>query len=129
VSPFIDATSAAPSRRPYGLVRQTFKRRDNLGMTVIAYWLGRRNGRTTVSFGSVHMWWQGMPESPTWEECLANIDGRYGGNCRARWDGESLWVAEEVPPQQYAEFVPMLDSVLRNLPDVPPGVDRWRWLR
>lgn len=51
-------------------------------------------------------------------------DGRYGGDCRARWDGEELW---SVPASEQTRqgWLAVLRPMLENHPAVPPGYDGW----
>ena len=63
---------------------------------VDAVWFRRRrsgyyNGplQTVACFGDVHT----LLDPPATAEAflLAHTDGRYGGDCQARWDGTELW--------------------------------------
>jgi hypothetical protein len=51
-------------------------------------------------------------------------DGRYGGDCQARWDGTELWSApmSETTRQRH---LAVLRTVLENHPAVPEGYDGW----
>jgi hypothetical protein len=53
----------------------------------------------------------------------AHDDGRYGGDCKARWDGTNLWSLEdEADRERYRKIlVPMLAAY----PAVPPGYSGW----
>lgn len=121
--PLIKAPSAAPSRRPYAIDPATFD-----GRAVQAIWLGRKNGATTISIGTLRFWWQpGMPDEPTLEECIANCDPRYGGDCRARWDGKHLWVNPSFPldPAAQVARAEQLAAALATAPDIPAGFTGW----
>lgn len=50
-------------------------------------------------------------------------DGRYGGDCRARWDGATLWCLED--EETRARYKDILVPMLANFPAVPPGYDGW----
>lgn len=51
-------------------------------------------------------------------------DGRYGGHCLARWDGMTLW-APEATEDQRADYLSVLEPMLKNHPAVPEGFDGW----
>jgi hypothetical protein len=65
-----------------------------------------------------------VPDSSTVESFLATFtDGRYGGNCMARWGGTNLWsLADE---SARARYKGILVPMLAGYPEVPPGYDGW----
>jgi hypothetical protein len=50
-------------------------------------------------------------------------DGRYGGDCVARWDGSTLWSLES--ERSRAEYLAVLRPMLEAYPAIPPGFDGW----
>lgn len=50
-------------------------------------------------------------------------DGRYGGECDGRWDGERYWGAQE--PAVIQKHLGILRPMLANYPAIPPGYDGW----
>jgi hypothetical protein len=91
-------------------------------MTVEAVWFRRKSGILSAHYGHL---WDSSNEPPA--DLLAWIendwDGRYGGNCVARWDGESWWGGVTWRRQQ--ELQPLLDDMLKNFPAAPEGYDGW----
>jgi hypothetical protein len=65
-----------------------------------------------------------VPDLSTVEQFIATFtDGRYGGDCRARWDGTNLWSLEDESERERLKkiLVPMLAAY----PAVPGGYDGW----
>jgi len=52
-------------------------------------------------------------------------DGRYGGDCIARWDGESLWSAPGMAEQTRTRYLHLLRPMLLLHPAAPEGFDSW----
>jgi hypothetical protein len=109
----------APSRTPYALDLSSFAVDKRGWASVVAVWVTRKQGRTRVSSGQL----RGFRDS-TLTGFMVNFDGRYGGDCKARWDGESLW-APDLSPAEHAAEAARLDVILRGLPEVPDGYDGW----
>lgn len=87
-----------------------------------AVWFRRKNGVTAACIGS--LWDLQHPEPTGAAQFLSqHTDGRYGGDCFGRWDGERYWGAQEpeVMEQHLAVLRPMLDAY----PAVPDGYDGW----
>ena len=53
----------------------------------------------------------------------AYTDGRYGGDCEGRWDGVGYWGAQK--PFEIELHLALLEPMLANYPEVPPGYDGW----
>lgn len=88
-----------------------------------AAWFRRRNGRTVACLGNLRTN-QDDQATNVVQVLERYTDGRYGGDCNARWDGSTLWAPNSTWPEMtaYEEFLrPMLD----NYPAVPPGFDGW----
>lgn len=111
-----------PSRRPYALSPVAYTVSHGC-LYVDAIWAGRKNGRTTASFG--HLWGR----YPSIEEFIEKIDMRYGGTSFAKWDGETLITPSGVTETLHAQYVDMLDAALRAFPAVPEGYDGWYYAR
>jgi hypothetical protein len=92
-------------------------------MTMQAVWFRRKSGILSAHYGHL---WNSSKEKPA--SLLAWIendrDGRYGGRCIARWDGDNLW-APESTWEQMKEYEEFLRPMLESYPEVPPGFDGW----
>ena len=53
-----------------------------------------------------------------------HTDGRYGGDCQARWDGMSLWAPARTEPER-ADYLAVLKPMLAAYPALPDGFDGW----
>lgn len=113
----------APSKKPYALNLGSFRVGGDGFARLDALWVGRKDRRTYVSLGELRDY--GVASL---EEFLATFDPRYGGDCRARWNGINLW-APGLPALEYAQTVAQLDAALTLLPDVPAGFDGWYSLK
>lgn len=93
---------------------------------VDAVWFRRRNGRTVACVG--YLWNHQSPAPGSAEDFLERFtDGRYGGECLGRWDGERYWGAQH--PDVIERHLALLQPMLDNHPDVPPGYDGWHTFR
>jgi hypothetical protein len=64
------------------------------------------------------------PEPADAHEFLTqHTDGRYGGDCEGRWDGERYWGAQE--PAVIEQHLALLRPMLANYPNIPDGYDGW----
>jgi hypothetical protein len=88
-----------------------------------AVWFRRRNGLTVACAGSL---WDYQNERPAdWEAfARAHTDGRYGGNCVARWDGSNLW-APQMPFERAQEYLAVLRPMLDGFPAAPEPYQGW----
>jgi hypothetical protein len=93
---------------------------------VAAVWFRRKN-RVTAACG-------GFLKAPAHQvgapvdalDFLARYtDGRYGGDCVARWDGSTLWCLENENTR--AEYKRLLVPMLEAYPAAPAGWDAWWW--
>lgn len=131
--PIEPLTKFAPSKRPYAIDLSTFTvetgtltRADGTTITthrprIQAIWVGRKNGDTTISLGELGT---GGFGATTLTEFLNDFDRRYGGTCKARWNGHDLW-APGYTPDAIAETAQRLDAILNALPDLPIGYHGW----
>jgi hypothetical protein len=94
---------------------------------VNALWFGRQNGTTRACLGTLGLFSYNLPEPVDLDEphtvLSANLDGRYGGDCHARWDGESYWGTGTLADQE--QHLAILRPMLANFPAIPPGHDGW----
>lgn len=90
--------------------------------TVAAVWFRRKSGVLTAHIGTL---WDSQYERPLDAAAFlrAHDDGRYGGNCIGRWDGESFW--GNVTLAEQSNHLGILAPMVRNYPEVPPGFDGW----
>lgn len=132
--PLIRTSSAAPSRRPYAIDRDSFRKVEDQAyprFEIDAIWLGRKNGATTISMGTLGLWWHNRPANPSLDECIAKCDSRYGGDPFAVWNGTHLWVDPRRPMtlRDQGSWAQLLDEILSQVPVVPTGWDGWYLLR
>lgn len=131
------------SHKPYAVALSSLRTQRNEGQagpywycTVTAVWFRRRRtGRsgplvTVACIGS--LWNHQRPEPADAEAFLhAHTDGRYGGNCKGRWDGAGYWGAEE--PEVAAQHLEVLRPMLASYEQDPSnpravaerGYDGW----
>ncbi|MET8766352.1 hypothetical protein [Streptomyces sp. NPDC004658] len=87
-----------------------------------AVWFRRRKGVTVACVGT--LWDLQHPEPTDARQFLEqHDDGRYGGDCEGRWDGERYWGAQE--PEIIGAHLSLLRPMLANYPAIPPGYDGW----
>jgi hypothetical protein len=129
------------SKAPYAILHDTFNVNERwatytqpdgssrrgetpyYSMTVEAIWFRRKSGVLTAHVG--HLWDSSSDRPADLMAWIENDwDGRYGGNCRARWDGENLW-APGLSWDAAAEVHDILAAALANFPEVPEGFDGW----
>jgi hypothetical protein len=114
-------TKHVMSHRPYAVDLSSL--RENRGFHYVnAVWFRRRHGVTAACFGNLHT--IQTPAPTTAREFLERYDdGRYGGHCEGRWDGERYWGAQE--PELIAQHLESLRPMLDAFPNVPDGYDGW----
>lgn len=116
-APYAVDLSSLAKETYYGTVRTSHR------YTLKAAWFRRRNGVTVACLGFLNT----RQDTETANAALVLerlTDGRYGGDCKARWDGRSLW-APEANWDQMAEYEAFLRPMLENFPEVPPSFDGW----
>lgn len=95
--------------------------------TANALWFRRQNGVTRACLGTLKLWSHYLPEPLDLDDphaiLTADLDGRYGGDCHGRWDGERYWGAQE--PDVIEEHLAVLRPMLNRYPALPPGHDGW----
>lgn len=122
------------SRKPYAIDLTTVTGEQTERGDLIAFsgsanaaWFRRKDGVTRACLGSVMLWSHYLPARLDLDDPMAilaaDLDGRYGGDCHGRWDGERYWGAQE--PLQMALHLTLLEPMLAAYPDVPEGHDGW----
>lgn len=87
-----------------------------------AVWFRRRKGVTVACIGV--LWDIQQPRPAHAAQFLRqHDDGRYGGDCRGRWDGARYWGAQE--PDVAAVHLDVLRPMLANYPACPAGFEGW----
>lgn len=87
-----------------------------------AVWFRRRKGVTVACVGT--LWDLQHPEPADAKQFLEqHDDGRYGGDCEGRWDGERYWGAQE--PEIIDAHLSLLRPMLASYPAIPEGYDGW----
>lgn len=92
-----------------------------------AVWFRRRRGVTVACIGQLRDYFS-LAFDPTAEDALrAMDDGRYGGDCIARWDGQSYWANDpsSLSPEGIERHLAILRPMLENFPAIPRGYDGW----
>lgn len=92
-------------------------------------WYKRRKGTDTANIGTLrNTSWVEYPEHhPSHAQHFLSdfTDGRYGADCRSRWDGECLWSFPDVTHEQMQEDLVLLRWMLDHYPEIPPGFSGW----
>lgn len=111
--------------------RAGYQGREYFECTVRAVWFRRRrrggfgpNG-AVVTVACIGTLWGSQDTRPaTAAEFLEHhTDGRHGGDCAGRWDGERYWGTQE--PDRMNEHLALLKPMLANYPAAPAGFDAW----
>lgn len=123
------------SRRPYAVKLGTYQPESRLMWVmgknspslyhrgrVDAVWFRCRAGVTVACAGELTAGTDGRVKDAT-EFLKQYTDGRYGGTCMARWDGERLWLDASLP--HVNPYFGILQPMLENFPAVPAGYDGW----
>jgi hypothetical protein len=118
------------SRRPYAVdfdslrithTSEGYDGRPRVTARLNAAWFRRRQGATIACIG--HLWDIQDPPADALAFLAAHDDGRYGGTCEGRWDGERYWGAQE--PEMMGQHLVLLRPMLANYPAIPDGYDGW----
>ncbi|MEU3432321.1 hypothetical protein [Streptomyces sp. NPDC006863] len=92
-----------------------------------AVWYRRKQGITRACIGEVKLWSHYLPRPLNLDDphdvLTADLDGRYGGDCHGRWDGERYWGAQE--PETMQTHLAILRPMLVADPIIPTGFDGW----
>jgi hypothetical protein len=92
-----------------------------------AVWYRRKDGITRACLGTVGLWSHYLPAPLDLNDphsiLSADLDGRYGGDYHARWDGENYWGSQK--PFEQNLHLTVLEPMLVNFPAAPDGYDGW----
>lgn len=118
----VDLSTVTGEQQPRG-DRDTY----NFSGTANALWFRRKDGVTRACLGHLDLWSHFLSAPLDLDDAhavlSADLDGRYGGTCHARWDGTRYWGAQE--PHVQALHLTVLEPMLANYPNLPPGYDGW----
>lgn len=126
------------SHRPYAVDLASLRMEEPresgwVSCRITAVWFRRRSvgwgpEKHLVTAACVGELWDSQRPGPSdAAEFLArHDDGRYGGDCRSRWDGERFWSAIQDPGVQAADLE-LLKPMLDGYPACPAGYSGW-WI-
>lgn len=110
------------SHRPYAVNLSSLCVDDIDRPTAEAVWFRRRKGVTVACVGV--LWDIQRPIPAGMSEFLRrHDDGRYGGDCMGRWDGERYWGSQD--PEEIERHLTLLRPMLASYPEIPDGYDGW----
>ena len=117
------------SQRPYAVDLDSLRgsvddsgRRSYYRGSIGAVWFRRRRGVTVACIGTLWDYQDTEPRDAV-EFLQRHDDGRYGGGCDGRWDGERYWGA--LLPETIEAHRALLRPMLANYPAGPDGYDGW----
>jgi hypothetical protein len=117
------------SRKPYAINLSSFRQSERdpektwAWYTVDAVWFRGRKNEPVACIGTLRDIIDD-PEPADAADFLSRFDdGRYGGDCHGRWDGDSYWGNVTLAEQQ--RHLAILQPMLANYPAVPDGYDGW----
>lgn len=126
---FVEPGQFTLSKRLYAVNPQSVKASDVSAenstlfrVELEAAWFRRKRGVTAACIGIL---WDYQQEKPTCadEFLRRHDDGRFGANCRARWDGESIWTLGI--SSQMNEDLAILQTMLDKYPAIPNRFVGW----
>jgi hypothetical protein len=92
-------------------------------MTIGAVWFRRKAGVLTAHLGT--LWDSELARPADWLSWLESFtDGRYGGRCETRYDGNNLWSPETDWPEMQERQV-FLQEMLDDFPQIPARHVGW----
>jgi len=122
------------SRKPFAINLSTVTGRQAGGINAVTFsgtcnalWFRRQHGVTRACLGTLKLWSHYLPAPLDLNDphavLSADLDGRYGGDCEGRWDGERYWGAQE--PDVQEQHLAILRLMLAKYPALPAGYDGW----
>lgn len=123
------------SHRPYAIDLSTVtgeqhQRGDRVFFSGEAHavWYRRQNGVTRACVGTLKLWSHTLPRlldlDDPFDVLSADLDGRYGGDTRSRWDGSKFWSADQDPDVHAADLA-LLKPMLDGFPAAVDDYDGW----
>lgn len=110
------------SRKPYA-IDLTSLRTDDYGWAYIdAVWFRGTKNNPVACIGELRNLQRPAP-ADAHEFLERHTDGRYGGDCRGRWDGTSYWGNVTLAEQN--RHLAILRPMLANYPEAPAGYSAW----
>lgn len=96
--------------------------------TAKAVWYRRQSGVTRACVGVLSLWSPRLlrPVTDLADPVAilsANLDGRYGGQCQGRWDGERYWGSQL--PDVIEAHLALLKPMLAAYPAIVAGYSGW----
>ncbi|MGW7617364.1 hypothetical protein ACWGLG_16160 [Streptomyces antimycoticus] len=117
------------SRRPYAVDLSSIRRSERdpdktwAWYVVDAVWFRGRKAEPVACIGTLRTIIDDPAPADARDFLERYTDGRYGGDCHGRWDGESYW--GNVPLEQQERHLAVLRPMLANYPNLPDGYDGW----
>ncbi|WP_445520500.1 hypothetical protein [Streptomyces sp. NEAU-174] len=117
------------SRRPYAVDLSSLRRLErDPGKTwawcvVDAVWFRGRKTEPVACIGTLRTIIDNPAPADAREFLERYTDGRYGGDCDGRWDGENYWGAQK--PEVIEQHLALLRPMLANYPEIPAGHNGW----
>lgn len=118
------------SQKPYAVDLNTLRTAEKTRVDgshfyfgrIDAVWFRRKQGVTVACVGTLWDFQDTLPTTGV-EFVERHTDGRYGGDCDGRWDGERYWGAQH--PKTIEEHLALLRPMLAAYPALPSGYDGW----
>jgi hypothetical protein len=115
------------SHHPFAVDYSTLRWKGEWGY-IAAVWFRRKRGVTSANIGELRNLTRRITDDPV--VFLSDFtDGRYGGYCYGRWDGEQYWGSgrPEVMDGHIRILKPMLERFHENRTDpwVPDNYTKW----
>lgn len=127
------------SHRPYAVDMSSLHTEAHLRDDGSAYYSGRIDAvwfrRRSAGYGAHrrivttacagHLWdYQDTGPADPEQFLKQHDDGRFGGRCESRWDGERFWSASQ-SPEATAAHLELLRPMLAAYPACPDGYSGW----
>jgi hypothetical protein len=124
----IKADKFRVSRPLYAVDLESYRLSEQGGSYINAVWFRRRRQpggdiKTVACAGQVWNYLRPRPQTAA-EFLAAHDDNRYGGDCKARWDGRELW-SPGADEMDRSDYLALLQPMLAACPEIPGGYDGW----
>jgi hypothetical protein len=117
------------SRKPYAIDLASFRCTERAPgkswawYSINAVWFRGRKTDPVACIGDLHTIINDPAPIDAAEFLERYTDGRYGGDCHGRWNGNGYWGAESLDVQK--QHLAILRPMLAAYPNLPPGYDGW----